>query len=373
MSIPARKKIGHFEVEKELGQGGMGIVYLALQPALERQVVLKTLRRDVAEDPSLEERFQREAQAAGRVHHQNVVGVYDCCVWRGESFIVQEYVDGVDLSSALQSVGRLAPRVAGLIALELARGLEEIHARGIVHRDLKPANILLGREGEAKIADFGIALGKQAKALTQVGVAVGTPQYMSMEQLIGDPVDHRSDVFSLGVMLYEMLTGRTPFAEREDGKGPSLVRRIETGLYVRPRKRVPQIPRSLARAIETCLRPKVKKRMASASALRRDLEHCLGVPSPAECRDEIAAFLWDRKVFRKSSGKTVLAKRPKKRRRQPPRVGRWLIAIGAAGAIAAAVSGGVVDLARLTPPGFGSGFGSDPGVEASKIGDDSPS
>lgn len=371
MSTPANRKIGNFEVERELGQGGMGIVYLARQPALERLVVLKTLRRDLADDPSLEQRFRREAQAAGRVHHQNVVGVYDCFMWRGESFIAQEYVDGVDLASALHSLQHLDPRVAALITLEVTRGLEEIHARGIVHRDLKPSNVLLGREGESKIADFGIALGNQGKALTQIGIAVGTPQYMSLEQLLGDPVDFRSDIFALGVMLYEMLTGQTPFAESEDEKGPSLVRRIETGRYVQPRKRSPQTSRSLARVIRLCLRPKPKKRMASATALRRALEQCLGTPSPADCRGEIAAFLWDRKVFRKSSEKTLRVKRPGKRRRRSPGVARWLIAIGGAGAIAAAVAvgGGVVDLKRLTS----SGFGADPLVDPSNTGPDDPS
>src|SRR5262245_50777111 len=221
---PNGRKIASYEVEDELGQGGMGVVFLARQPSLERRVVLKTLRRDLAEDPTSEERFTREAQAAATVHHPNVVVVYDCFAWRGERFIAQEHVDGKDAASALTQVERFEPRIVALVALEVARGLEEIHAHGIVHRDLKPANILLGRAGEAKIGDFGIALDARGATLTQTGQSLGTPLYMSPEQLRGARVDARSDLFSLGVVLYEMLTGRAPFAaEASAGEGEGLV------------------------------------------------------------------------------------------------------------------------------------------------------
>ena len=249
MAGPTRKMIGSFEVERELGQGGMGVVYLACQPALEREVVIKTLRRGLAEDESIEERFRREAQAAACIHHQNVVAVYDCFAWRGERFIVQEYVAGEDLASVLQIVRRFDPRVAGLVALELARGLEEVHAQDVVHRDLKPGNVLLGRGGEAKIADFGIALEPRNATLTQVGLAVGTPVYMSPEQHMGERADQRSDLFSFGVLLFEMLTGELPFPESDDEKVQVLLRRMEAGRYVRPRKLVPETPRALERLI----------------------------------------------------------------------------------------------------------------------------
>jgi serine/threonine-protein kinase len=172
VSASTRRRIGSYDVERELGHGGMGVVYLARQPALDRRVVLKTLRRDLVSEPSIEERFEREAQAAAGVHHQNVVAVYDCFAWRGERFIAQEYVDGADLSSVLGQVRRIDSRVAALIALELVRGLEEIHACGIVHRDLKPSNILLGRGGEAKIADFGIAVSRRARRPPQRSLLV---------------------------------------------------------------------------------------------------------------------------------------------------------------------------------------------------------
>ena len=216
MSNPPRKTIGNYEVRRELAQGGMGVVYLATQPALEREVVVKSLRRGFADDPSLEERFRREAQAAAAIHDQNTVAVYDCFAWRGERFIVQEYVAGEDLAAVLRIVRRVDPRIAGMIALEIARGLEEVHARTVVHRDLKPGNILIGRAGEVKIADFGIALEQRKSALTQVGHAVGTPGYMSPEQHRGDRADSRSDVFAFGVLLYEMLSGALPFQAPDD-------------------------------------------------------------------------------------------------------------------------------------------------------------
>lgn len=352
MSAAPAKKIGSFEIECELGQGGMGIVYLARQPGLERSAVLKRLRRDLGEDPNLEQRFRREARAAASVHHQNVVAVYDCFDWRGECYIAQEYVEGEDLSAVLGAVRRLSPRVAALIALELARGLEEIHARGIVHRDLKPSNVVLGRGGETKIADFGIALDGGGEALTQTGHALGTPLYMSPEQLLGDRADTRSDLFSLGVVLYEMLTGKRPFAEAEPEQGESLLRRIEAGHFVSPRKLAPETPRALARLVRACLRAKPKRRIRSAKALRRTLERLLGVPAPADCRQEIADWLWEHKVFRPVQGKTarIAKQRPRARPWAAPLRRIAATAVAFAALAAAAVATGLVDLSALEIP-----------------------
>ena len=354
MGAATRKTIGTFEIERELGQGGMGVVYLARQPELERRVVLKTLHRHLADKRKEAMRFIREAQTAASVHHQNVVAVYDCFAYRGERYIAQEYVEGADLCDALQLVRRLAPRVAALIALELARGLEEIHARGLVHRDIKPSNILLGRGGEAKIADFGIVLDGKGPALTQVGLAIGTPPYMSPEQILGERVDVRSDVFTLGVVLYEMLTGEPPFPETDSDKGEALVRRIEAGRYVRPRKLSPETPRRLARLLHRCLRAKPKKRPQSAAELRLALEQCLGTPSPAECRREIAEWLWERGVFEAEDDGTRLRKPPKRRRRWIGAM-RWAIAGLLAAVVGATVAhdrGHLPDLSELNLPAF---------------------
>jgi serine/threonine-protein kinase len=338
---PSGRKIASYEIEDELGQGGMGVVYLARPPSLERRVVLKTLRRDLAEDPTSEERFTREAQAAAGVHHPNVVVVYDCFSWRNERFIAQEHVDGKDVATVLEQVGRFDARVVGLVALEVARGLEEIHAHGIVHRDLKPANILLGRAGETKIADFGIALDAKGSALTQTGHSIGTPLYMSPEQLRSARVDARSDHFSLGVVLYEMLTGKLPFAE-EGAAGDGLVERIEAGRRAPLRKHAPKTPRALARIVERCLHAKPKRRFATTTELRRALERLLGSPSAEACREELAAWLWDKKVFKAAKGETRRSARAR-----GARSGGWVRRIAlpalAAGLAAALALGAVVE------------------------------
>jgi serine/threonine-protein kinase len=314
-------------------------------------VVIKTLRRALADDPALEERFLREARSAAAVHHQNVVAVYDCFSWRNEHYIVQEYVEGVDLATVLAASTRVAPRVAALVALELARGLEEIHALGIVHRDLKPSNILVSRAGASKIADFGIALGDDGPGLTQTGHAVGTPLYMSPEQLLGERADPRSDMFSLGVLMYEMLTGRVPFAEGEEEAGGSLVRRMQSGRYPRLRRLAPETPRVLIRLVNKCLRPKPAKRPPSATALRENLERVVGAAPPGACRAEIAAWMWERGVFEPGEDGTVAVPRLAPRGRPWRSRLRWAAAVAICGLCAVwAVLAGLPEPPPWLPP-----------------------
>ena len=217
MSGNGPRTIGNFSIERELGSGGMGVVLLGRHQSLDRPAVLKRLRPDLSASEDLVERFAREARSAASIHHQNVVAVYDWISWRGEHYIAQEYVDGVDLREALGHAQRFPWRLAALVALELARGLEAIHARGMVHRDLKPANVLLGRNGDVKIADFGIAIDATSDGLTRPGTTIGSPPYIAPEQLLGERVDARGDLFGLGVVLYELLTGAPPY--REPGAG----------------------------------------------------------------------------------------------------------------------------------------------------------
>ena len=331
-------KVGSFEIVREIGQGGMGVIYLARQPALDRLVVLKKMRRDLLSDSSMLSRFQLEARTAAAVHHQNVVAVYNCFPARGTHFIAQEYVDGIDLSAILEKTRKLSPFMAGLIGLEIVRGLEEIHARGIVHRDLKPANVLVGTAGEVKIADFGIAFDGGSKGLTLPGTMVGSLPYMSPEQMLGKRVDTRSDLFSFGVLLYEMVTGVPPFKGSEGCGVEELLRAMQIEGYESPRRRERRTPLWMARLIRSCLRPKPARRPQTATLVRLALERRLGTVSPADCRGRIAAYLWERGVMRAEQDRTA-----RRTAHRPPRLRdaslRWALpAVGSAAALLLAVA-----------------------------------
>ncbi len=326
------KTYGSYVVEREIGTGGMGSVHLGQHRLLERPAVLKKMRRELSSNDELVERFRREARTAAAIHHPNVVAVYDCFNFRGDLIIAQEYVDGVDLETALSHTRRLPPRIAGLIALELLRGLEEVHGRGIVHRDLKPANILLGSAGETKIADFGIAFEGRGDALTRPGVMMGSPPYMTPEQMLGERVDYRGDLFAWGVVFYEMLAAVPPFQTPTEDDADSLLKRIQRGRYRGVRKLAPATPRWMARLIHRCLRAQPRKRIQGATLLRTVLERRLGDPPPASCRAELARWLWDRSVIEADPDSTVRAPAAV----PPPRLRLPWVSATAAGAVAAA-------------------------------------
>ena len=323
------RTLGNYVVEGELARGGMGVVLLGRQRGLDRPAVLKKLRRALVDEPDLLARFRREARAAGRVHHQNVVAVYDCFSHRGDEYIAQEYVDGVDLRAALGQAGRFPARIASLVLLEVARGLEAIHEGGTVHRDLKPANILLGRRGEVKIADFGIAIEATGAALTRPGLMIGTPVYMPPEQMLGERVDERGDVFSLGVVLYELLAGNTPYREPEGEGASTLLAQMRNEEHTPVRRIARGVPRWLARLVRACLRARATRRPPTALALRLVLERRLGAPSPAKCRGEIATWLRERGVFKPRDGDTREQARPLPRRRRALRAAVVLLGCAA--------------------------------------------
>ncbi len=346
MSARLPKTIGSYKIRSELGEGGMGVLFLARQPALDRDVVLKRLHRDLGRDPNAAERFAREAQSAGEVHHQNVVAVYDCFDWRGDRYIAQEFVNGGDLARVVESVAPLEPQVAGAIALQAIRGVEAIHKRGIVHRDLKPANVLVSRLGEVKITDFGIALDPGGgPALTEVGHAVGTPPYMSPEQLRGERPDARSDLFSWGVLVYELLAGHVPFAADTEEAGSSLLRSIEGGAFSPLRRAAPGCPRVLARTVTRCLRAKPGRRPQDAAAVRAELERWLGAAASERVERDVAEWLATRQVFARAPEHTELVSVPSPAPRRRHRGRRVLLALAGAALVALGVGVVAVEVA----------------------------
>ena len=203
--------VSHYTIVEKIGQGGMGEVYLADDSRLRRQVALKFLSAKYTSDDEFKQRFMREAHTAAAVNHPNIVTIHDIETYRGRPYIVMEYVGGRSLKTILRDC-ELTPSEIVDIAMQIAKGIERAHGAGIVHRDLKSDNILLTTDGRIKILDFGLAKAEHDEDLTQTGTALGTVAYMSPEQAQGKPLDQRSDLFSFGVVLYEMVTRRLPFA-----------------------------------------------------------------------------------------------------------------------------------------------------------------
>ncbi|MCK5573797.1 MAG: serine/threonine protein kinase, partial [Bacteroidetes bacterium] len=208
------EKIGKYKIVDELGKGGMGIVYKAYDPVMDREVAIKVILEIAMEVPEIKARFYREARTAGKLNHENITIVHDVGEDNGKPFIVMEYLPGEDLRTLEETNYPLTLLQKLEIALNVSRGLAFSHSRDIIHRDIKPANIRITDDGKVKIMDFGIAR-PGSSSLTSTGTLIGTPYYMSPEQIQGRKVDRRSDIFSFGVLLYELLTYKKPFTGNE--------------------------------------------------------------------------------------------------------------------------------------------------------------
>lgn len=287
------QKLGRYQVIEELGKGAMGLVYLAEDPIIGRQLALKTFRVGLsAKDAELEQfraRFLREAQSAGRLTHPNIVTIHDVVEEGGEFVIAMEYIKGTDLKHLMQRQDRLDLRFVVDIVAQISDGLDYAHSRGVVHRDIKPANIIITAEKVAKITDFGIARVDQSN-LTVEGQLLGTPNYMAPEQIQGKDVDHRADLFSLGVMLYEMVTGKKPFA----GENLTVVtHRIVYEAFVSPDRLVPGLPPRLIQVLDKALQKEPDKRYARGADMARDLRAVFASDSSPRVDASIASFLND--------------------------------------------------------------------------------
>ncbi len=267
------QKFGRYEVISELGRGAMGVVYKAADPVLNRVVAVKTINLLLADDEreEYEARFYQEAKAAGGLSHPNIVTIYDLGNTGDMAYMAMEFLEGQELRQLMGENRQLPIRKALSITAQVADGLAYAHERGIVHRDIKPANIMILGEDLAKLTDFGIARMRTSEVKTQTGMRLGSPKYMSPEQVIGKRTDYRSDIFSLGIVLYEMLTGKAPFS---GGNLESLMYQTIHFTPPPPSRINPDIPEMLDLIIAKLLEKSADDRYQGAREVASDLREC---------------------------------------------------------------------------------------------------
>jgi serine/threonine protein kinase/tetratricopeptide (TPR) repeat protein len=268
---------GRYQIIEELGKGGMGRVYKAQDTELKEKVALKLIKPEISSDKKTVERFQNELKYARKIVHKNVGRMYDLGKEEGSYYITMEYVEGQDLKGMIRQSKQLTIGTAISIAKQVSEGLAEAHKLGVIHRDLKPSNVMIDKDGNARIMDFGIARSVEGKGITGAGVMIGTPEYMPPEQAEAKEVDQRSDIYSFGVILYEMLTGRVPF---EGDTALSIAMKHKGEEPKDPREYNSQVSEDLSHIILRCLEKEMDKRYQSAGELRSDLENVeSGIPT----------------------------------------------------------------------------------------------
>jgi serine/threonine protein kinase len=257
-----------YEILQRLGEGGMGAVYKARDSELDRLVALKVIRPELAGHPDILRRFKQELILARQVTHKNVIRIFDLGMADGRKFITMDYIAGRDLKSILTERGKLPPAEAVPIVQQVCRGLEAAHVEGVVHRDLKPQNIMLDASGRVWVMDFGLARSMDLVGMTRTGMLMGTPDYMSPEQARAAKVDARSDIFSLGIIFYEILTGQLPF--KADTMMATLLKRVQEK-PAPPSVADPSIPQQLSDVVMKCLEVDVARRYQTTAEILADL------------------------------------------------------------------------------------------------------
>src|SRR5512142_120920 len=262
-----------YTIVELLGQGGMGAVYKAQDRELDRLVALKTIRSDLAAASGMLQRFKQELILARQITHRNVIRIYDLGEAAGLKFITMEYVEGQDLSSTLREHGKFSPAEAVEVIQQVCRALEAAHSEGVIHRDLKPQNIMRDAHGRVLVMDFGLARSLGVDGMTQTGALLGTMEYMSPEQALGEELTPASDLFAVGLIFYELLTGRVPY--KADSALASLLKRTRERAI--PASDVDTaVPRSLSNLVSRCLERDLKQRYTSAHEILNDLDKWQG-------------------------------------------------------------------------------------------------
>lgn len=301
--------IGNYKILKSIGKGGMAQVYTAVQGSLDRVVVIKQMKRNL--DGETQVRFKREAKICANLNHKNIVEIYDYFREGGEHYLVMEYIEGLSLADIIEKEAPLHPVLAASIAREVCLALVCAHKNGIIHRDIKPMNILISKEGIIKLTDFGVARDIDAPELTSTGAIIGTPFYMSPEQAGGGKVNFQSDIFSLGVVLYEMVTGEKPFvAEGSQG----IISKICRGKYKSPFWLDPHHSLRLSRIINKAMKRNPKARYKSAEDMLKALNSFLGWKNQVMVEENIRNLLL--RIEQRKEGTTIVKGKEKEKKKK---------------------------------------------------------
>jgi serine/threonine-protein kinase len=311
------KFVGNYKILDIIGRGGMGKVYTAIQMPLNRIVVIKEISKSSSSE--YRKRFKNEALITAGLEHPNIVAIYDYFSIGQTSYLVMQYVDGVSLADVIENETPLHPVLAALIAREICLAIDHAHQNSIIHRDIKPTNVLISKQGHVKITDFGVAKDATARDLTSAGTLIGTPCYMSPEQAMGKRLSAQSDVFSIGIVLYEMLTGKKPFW---GDSAEEITARIARGKYRSPFFMDPHHSYRLAQIIKKALRKNLNRRYASVSRMVADIERFVGWKNLASSEQTLSQIVGSIDLKKQT---TTIIKKKRRRKKKKRRVNVFLL------------------------------------------------
>ncbi len=314
-----KEYLGDYKILKEIGKGGMARIYTAMQPLLNRIVVIKEMSKGLMSEAH--SRFKREAIICANLHHKNVIEIYDYFKDGSANYLVMEYIEGMSLAEIIEKEAPLHPQLAAAIAHEVCQALQCAHREGIIHRDIKPKNILISKEGAVKLSDFGVARDLDAPDLTTTGMIIGTPFYMSPEQASGGKTTFQSDLYSLGIVMYEMVTGKKPFTG-ENSQG--IITKICRGKFKSPLWLDPHHSWRLSRIIKKAMKRNARRRYKSTEGMLKEINSFLGWKGQATIADSLKELMGR---VEQSKEATTMVKKTRKRRKKESRLGLYIFLV----------------------------------------------